>query len=396
MNKKQYLALFLVHFGGYIVGAVLPLLPVYAARLGAPPAVTGYYLAFVYLALTAGTLAGGWLSDRFGRRRALLALAGVLGIPATWAIGRVNQVWALTLATAVTWFVGGVGLALTSILAGLFAGSGERGKVYGFLSLAAGAGGLVGGLIVGPLADRWGYPTMFALVALFLLLWPAAALVIRDPRADRVLASERAVNGGRLRLGKSFYALLAVNLVAAVSVFVGILGRSLGMNALGFAAAAISSTGAISSGVSLPLRPLIGRLSDRLGRKQFLILAYLVSAASLVALSLSTSLWHFWLAVVLQALSGAVAQSVGPALANDLLPSECLGRGLGLYNASNWIGAVVGFVGTGYAVQGLGLTSTLVWSAVLPLISILLLVPVRKASAPAEHPSARLEGDRAG
>jgi MFS family permease len=294
MNKRKYVALFLVNFGGYVVGAVLPLLPVYAARLGAPPAVTGYYLAFVYLALTAGTVAGGWLSDRLGRRRALLALAGVLGIPATWAIGRVNQVWALTLVTAVTWFLGGVGLTLISILAGLFAGSGERGKVYGFLSLAAGGGGLIGGLITGPLVDRWGYPTMFALLALFLLLWPAAALVLRDPRADRVLARQRVVNSGGLGLGKGFYTLFAANLVVAVANFVGILGRSLSMDALGFAAAAISIVGAISSAIALPLPPLIGQLSDRLGRKRFLILCYLVSAVGLVTLALSSSLWHFW------------------------------------------------------------------------------------------------------
>ena len=137
MRKKQFLALFLCNLTPFIVGAgALPLLPIYAADLGAPPVITGYYLAFAYLALTAGTLSAGWLSERFGRRRAWLALAGVVGVPVTWAVGRATNLWALSALTAGLWFLGGVGLTLTSILAGLSAGPGERGKVFGFLSLA--------------------------------------------------------------------------------------------------------------------------------------------------------------------------------------------------------------------------------------------------------------------
>jgi MFS family permease len=394
MNKRQYLALFMGRSAILVIGAgALPLLPVYAARLGAPPAVAGYYLAFTYLGLTAGKLVGGWLSDQLGRRRALLALVGLLGVPTTWAIGRVNQVWALTFSTSIVWFLGGIGVSLTNILAGLFAGPDERGKVYSFLALAAGVGGLAGGLITGPLADRWGYPAMFALLSLFFLLLPAAAFILRDLRADRALAGPGSVAGSRLRLGKGFYALLAANLIASVAFYVSGLGRSFSMNRLGYSAAAISSTAAVSSAIALPLLPLIGRLSDRLGRKRFLILCYLISAAGLVALSLASSLWHFWIAVALSTFSSTTARAIGPALTNDLLPAESLGRGLGMYSAVESMGAIVGFAGTGHAVQSLGMRPALIAGAVLPLLSILLLVPVRQVEAATEHPGPRLGGD---
>ena len=153
MNKRQLAALFVAGFAGYVVPAgTLPLLPVYAVELGAPPALTGYYLAFAYLALTAGTLAGGWLSDRGrslvfagrhrGHRQALLAMAGILAVPTTWAIGRSGSVWALILSTAGVWFLGGSGRTLISIQAGMLAGADERGKAYGLLSLAGGVGRL--------------------------------------------------------------------------------------------------------------------------------------------------------------------------------------------------------------------------------------------------------------
>ena len=65
MNKKQFAALSVSNFVPNVLGAgALPLLPVYAAKLGAPPSITGYYLAFAYLAVVAGTMAGGWISDR--------------------------------------------------------------------------------------------------------------------------------------------------------------------------------------------------------------------------------------------------------------------------------------------------------------------------------------------
>jgi len=78
MSRKQFVALFACTLAPYVVGSgALPLLPVYASKLGAPPVVTGYYLAFYYLAVTAGALLSGWLSDRFGRRR--MRIGGVIG-----------------------------------------------------------------------------------------------------------------------------------------------------------------------------------------------------------------------------------------------------------------------------------------------------------------------------
>jgi MFS family permease len=415
MNKRQLVALFLAGFAGYVVPAgALPLLPVYAVELGAPPVLTGYYLAFAYLALTAGSLAGGWLSDRCrrlhfagrhrGRRRALLALLGVLAAPATWSMGRSGGVQALTLSTAVAWFLSGSGRALTSILAGILARTDERGKVYGLLSLAGGVGSLLGGLITGPLADRWGYRAMFALLALFYALWPLAALVLRDKRADqgsagrrqgpgeRSVAGKRPVAGRGLRLGKSFYLLFAASLVAASAVFLGLLGRSLSMNALGYPAAAISSTVAVSNLLALPLPLLLGWLSDRCrrtdrGRKLLLALGYLLASLGLVGLSLSSSLWHFWIAAALITLSYRVSSGIGPALANDLIPRASLDRGLGLFGATLSIGAIVGFAGTGQAVQHLGLRPTTIGGAALPLIAICLLALVRPAKDAADGPA---------
>ena len=88
MSRKQLAALFACGLIGWIVAqGTLALLPVYAVRLGADPALAGNYLALAFGALTVGTVAAGWLSDRFQRRKLMLVVSGLVNIPATWLMG---------------------------------------------------------------------------------------------------------------------------------------------------------------------------------------------------------------------------------------------------------------------------------------------------------------------
>ena len=380
MSKKQLFALFVCSLIPWTAGnGLLPLLPVYATQLGAAPAVTGYYLSFSYLALATGTIVTGWLSDKLQRRKTLFIVISVVIIPAMWLMSRATNIWHLAALTATVWFLGGMMLTLVSILAGLFAEETERGKVFGILSLTGGLGALIGGLMTGLIADRWGYPTMFATLSLFLGLSPLVALLLEDKVVARSLRSEASTAGERTGLGARFFLLLFANTAASIGVFVGRLGTSLAMNELIFLSAAISSTGAIGGAVTLPLSPLVGWLSDRVGRKRLLVVCYLAGTVGLLVLAASISLWHFWVSASLVSVLSIVGSSVGSALVTDLVPQESLGRGISLFTTTAWVGGIIGFAGTGYAVQNLGMTSTFVIGAFLPLIAIILLIPIRRA-----------------
>ena len=382
MSKKQLLVLFLCSLVPWTIGnGIAPLLPLQAARLGATQAVAGCGLSLSHLAMAAGTLSAGWLSDRLGRRKILVLVAGVLGLPALYLMGQATTLRGWAVALAVWFFCMSLIIALVSIAAGLWAEGSERGKVFGLLALTAELGAMLGGGLAGPIADRWGYAPMYAALSLIGMLGPLVGLFWEEGVGLTTSSPKIALAKRGVGLGKSFHLLFLASLGTAAASFVFFLGRSFVMADLGFDAAALSSAGAIGGALTLPVPWLVGWLSDRLGRKRFLALSFLAATAGLLALCASTALWHFWTASMLFTLS-FVGAPVGSALVTDLVPREALGRGLAVYNATTWLGGIAGCALTGCASQGLGTTPTLLAGACLPLIAVALLTAEAWASRP--------------
>jgi MFS family permease len=378
ISKKQLFALFGCGLVSWtIIQGTIALLPVYAVRLGADPASTGTFLSLTFLAVTLGTLAAGWLADRFQRRKALIMLAGALNVPATWLMGQATAFWQLAALTAFVWFFVGIGFTSLNILAGLSAGEAERGKIFGILAINTSLGALVGGFVSGPIVERWGYPVWFLVAALCWVLQPAIGLLLQDKVVVR--AQREAVPAASSQPGfrNAFYLLLLANVLAFAASFVAVLGRPLLMDRLGFDLAAISGAVAVGGAVTLPFPLVLGWLSDRLGRYWLIMLCFFAGAVGLALLAVSVSLWHFWAASIFLAGVG-VSLGIGPALITDLVPEESLGTALAWYGFAPSTGGIIGFMLTGYAIEIFGMATTFVAGAAFTLIAIALVVQVRR------------------
>lgn len=380
MSKRQLTLLFTSNLVMMSVGGgIASLVPVYATtQLGAEPGVVGLFMSFAFFGLAAGTLAGGWLSDRFQHRKVFFTVIAVVDCVAICLMGRVSTFGLLAVVMALDWFLGGVMLTMLSILAGLFAEPSARGRVFGLLSLTGSLGALLS-MGAGAIADWQGYRAMFTVAALVSICNPLVGLLLEDKTVERSERKDASPAGWWAGLGGSFFFLLAGRLMATAAQFVGVLSRTLVMSEMGFTAVAISSAAAVGGAVALGVALLAGWLSDRVGRKWLLAVCYFGGAAGLAVLVAATSLVHFWVVAILLSLVGSVAGGIGSALVTDLVPQESLGRGLALFSTMGWIGGIFGYGSTGYAIENVGLAPTAIVGALMSLAAVVLLIPIRAA-----------------
>ncbi len=383
---RQLAVLFVYSLVTWTVGnGLLPLLPKYAVGFGASKAAVGIYLAISYAAIATGTGVAGWIADRVGHRRTLMVLVGLAIVPFFVVTSQIAAFWQVVVVTSIIWFLGGMSLTFASILAGLWAGPKERGRVLGVLAVSAPTGSVLGGLGIGVLADQVGFSLLWVYLGLFYLLCPVTGLLVRDVPEGR----RREARGAAAvtMWSAAFVLLLVCGAVGATGSLMSGLGRSLAMQA--FSNADITSTVAVSGLVTLPFPFLLGFLSDRLGRLPFLALCFAAGVAGLLVYSGAAALWQFWLASALVAFVSYVSTGVGSALVVDLVDRASVGRGLALFSMMGWTGGIVGFAVGGYAFGALGYASGFLVGALLLVIALLLVPPIGLAMRSAVRKRAR-------
>ncbi len=372
MKNKPLLYLFLSSFIILFVGmGLFPVLPLYDAQFGATRTVVGIHFALMYVANLLGHMSTGWLSGRLTPRGAFVA-AGVLCIPVLALIGQATGLWQVILLTAAAWFLGGLGRALVNVFIGQQANGKSRAISFSLAFLAYPLGAAFGSATVGQLVTRQGYPVMFAALGAIWTVLPVIGLLGLKgkpfSRPQRATTQEAGATG---RLGQTFYLLLVVSLLSGTAINVSRLGMPLSMQALGFSVSAIAGVTLVSGLASVPVVLLIGALSDRLGRKRFLALVYVLTAGGALTLSAASELWHFWLAATAMFVGLCLNGALASALAVDMLSQEALGRGLPRITAVGAVASILSFASAGYVMDTLGATTLYLAAAGLAVAAAL-------------------------
>jgi len=392
MKYQGFFPLFLSSFAILFIGfGLFPLLPVYAAGFGATPTVIGFYLAATYLSITLGTLLSGWLPGNLSRKLVFVC-AGLLGAPALILMGHATALWQVILLTCVVWFTGGIGLSLISVFIGLRADDNSRGRWFSLVALTNPLGAVIGGSIVSWIVGYKGYSLMFTLLGVVYAIWPLVGLLkVQDQPLGKANSRKSSQpTGYKSSLG--YRLLLLAVLCSAMTISVVRMGLSLSMKASHFSPSAISGSNVIGGLVTIPVMLAIGVLSDRLGKRFFLALGYLLAVIGSLTLLKSTQLWHFWIVAAAVLISRTISSAMASALATDILPKEALQRYLPVLNTMAWMSGVLGFAATGFVIDTLGSGELYLMAASLSLVSISLIyvmsrvhrkvITVKKASQP--------------
>jgi MFS family permease len=259
--------------------ALTPLLPEYADEFGLSKTGAGALQAAYPLGVLVGSIPSGYVAARFGvKPTAILALLVIAGTSAIF--GYADSIVVLDLAR----FLQGIGSAFawTAALAWLIAvaPAQQRGQLIGTVLGVAIAGALFGPAL-GGIASVLGTGPVFSAVGVVAVgVAVAAFLTDTPPRGERQPISYLwgALHNRRI-LGGLWLVALPALMFGTLTVLV-----PLRLSELGFAAVAISAVFVVSGAFEASLSPVVGRLSDRRGKRYPITIGLIASAVALTLL----------------------------------------------------------------------------------------------------------------
>jgi MFS family permease len=139
--------------------------------------------------------------------------------------------------------------------------------------------------------------------------------------------------------------------------------------------------------MQLVAAPILGALSDRVGRRPVLIFCLGVSGLAYMMLGLAGALWMFFLAVAVGGVGGA-SMPTAQAYIADSTPAEERARGLGLVGAAFGVGLMLG-PALGGLLSVYGLRAPAFVAAGLALVNVTYALAALPESLPAGRRSAR-------
>ncbi|HEX9758990.1 MAG TPA: MFS transporter [Nitrospiria bacterium] len=338
-----------------------PLLPLFADHLGASPEWIGFIVAASTLTGVLFKFPGGMFSDFLGRR--FLIFLGVLAFSfAPFFYYWVSDVWQLILLR----FFHGFATALfapvaMTVVADMFKST--RGESLGWYSSANHLGKLTGPMVGGFLLTIGTFSTVFGVCSVIGVFIFALFFTIRFPK-QRFLSVRRdgwkklgpewikglkeLVSDIRILLTSSMEGMVMLA-SGALMAFLPIYSRDVGLNY-----GEIGLLFGIQGTAMLLVRPFMGRISDRYGRRGMIIGGLFLCALSIGLIPLNQGFIPLLLLAGIFGLGEAIATSSTSAFVADLCEVRSLGSAMGIFGSIMDIGHASGPLFFGLLVGWLG------------------------------------------
>jgi MFS family permease len=380
------LAVRLVTFGYMIVWHILlPLLPVYTGTLGATPVQVGLLVSLMtgisfFFCLHLGTLA-----DAIGPRRAA-QIASVTYTAALVTLFFGRTLWSVAAALGL---IGLSNIALviaTETYVAAATTTGNRAEAFSTLALWASAGSLIGPVIGGVVARRWGFESAFGVTIAFVVTVVAAASWA-IPRTHPTqtgrpgpLATYRMA--ATLANNRVVLFLLLVNFVAMSAFSLRQSFYPVFMGQIGLSTASIGAIMSIMGLATMLARPILPPALRWLGSIRLLAL---ILGLIVVGLAVTPSLSTFWSLAGAISILGFALGLLGPlstTLITEQAPASAWGSAISLRVMSLQFAQLVGPSITGLIVGSLGLPAAFYFSAIVAASGLLAVGALARVTAP--------------
>jgi DHA1 family tetracycline resistance protein-like MFS transporter len=339
---------------------LIPLMPFYVKRFGAPDVVVGaLFASFAFCQFVAGPIWGN-VSDRVGRK--IVLIVSQIGATVGWTmLAFAPTIPFVFLARIIEGFSGG-NISVTQAYVSDLVEPAQRARAFAYIGAAFSMGIVFGPMAGGVLVERYGFavPFLFAagLQAITLLLTitilPESRRAAPDEKPAALGDVGRAL--GDRRVGPVLWQKLAfaLGLYGWFAVFTLVLQRQFGLNA------AQASFFYVAFGFANLVVQLgvVGRLTDKLGDRRASLLGFASLLVAFALVPLSHNIVPMVLMVIFFSLGLSVVNSTIPSILSALAPDNLRGTVLGVSSALDSISGVVMPVITTFTLQAAGVPPT--------------------------------------
>ncbi len=371
---KLTLADFIVR-SAYQIGKT-PLLPLFAATLGASD-------IFLGIIVSVSTFTGmvlkpvfGFLSDRWGRRIWLIAGTIIFTLMPFlyWLIETPQHLFWIRL-------IHGLATAIYGPVTVAYIAEHTQKRMaenLAWFGLAREGGYIVGPALAGFLLLVWSPQMVFTLIGILSALAFIPILGLPEPKTEPKVHSHYDLSGLIRAFRQSSAIWFSGGLEFSNYIVLYALKAFLPIYALsaGFNIAAVGSFFAVQEASHIVLKPVTGRLGDKFGYLKIICLGMMLLGLSVLGATQATSVLMLFSAAALAGISQALIFSNNIALVAQRVSKAHLGFGLGLEGSLANAGKVIGPVLAGVMIEALDYAATFRWLSIGLIIFAVLLFTI--------------------
>ena len=351
-----------------------PVLPLFALALNASPSEIGWIVIASTLPGILISFPAGALSDYLGQRRVLLASLVVFA-SAPFLYLMVSEVWQLMAVRFYHGFATAIfGTVASAAIAERYT-TGRAARLSTFSSVTI-VGRSIAPFLGGLLISLASFDAVYIACAISGVLALATGLLLRDAAPAAASRLKLPDFWGSMKIVLRERRILTVSLIeaaqylvfGAIEAFLALFAVSLGIPAWQIG---------VILGVQLVsivfAKPLMGKVSDKVGRKQVIIPGLLIGAASILLLPHAPSFIGLSVLSLAFGIGFATVTSSTAALVADLTKHGSYGSSMGVLRTVMDVGQSIGPVLTGWMVGYAGYGSAFTLLAVILLLAALVL-----------------------
>lgn len=354
LRLKNFSTPFTLYVAAFVAGSSLswlfPVVPLYAAELGAPVSQVGLIVAAFSYVTALLLIPLGMISDKLGLHKFVIAGLAIFALaPLLYPLAANPQqlmiVRAIHGLSAAAYLPAGIALAMD------LAPVAQRGEAIGWYTMSFHLGLMAGPITGGFMLDYFGFAAAFyscSAAALLGLVFVLCRLgTITQPS---VAERTRSSSWGWMKQALAFAALLMPLFIAigagTLGTYIPLYGQGFGIAGAG-AGAIITATYASSA----LLRAPAGRLSDRVGRKPMIACGMAVTAVAAGFVSVFHSLSPLIVVAIFFGIGMALAMPAGLALVADLSSAGQRGLAMAMPTCFFQVGLAVGPTAMGFVAE---------------------------------------------